>query len=142
MTTSSKPIVFAVLALLFLAVLPLQNPVPTVLEEQVSPMSSAGNFVDYELYMAAGGTFTTIEPQGNGQEGSLLGEGLSFQSNELLSDLTIKGESGQTIKINPFMKFESSDNTSTADLTFSLYSGSTFVKSITEEVNQRMSSII
>tara|TARA_B100001741_G_scaffold30660_1_gene21917 strand:- start:14168 stop:17041 length:2874 start_codon:yes stop_codon:yes gene_type:complete len=142
MTTSSKPIVFTVLALLFLAVIPLQNPVPTVLEEQVDPMSSSGSFVDYELYMVADNKLTTKEPQGSGQEVSLLGTGVSFQTNELLSDLTIKGESGRIVKINPFMKFQSSDNQSTADLTLSLYSGSDLIESITEVIENPCTGIL
>jgi len=142
MTASSKPIVFTVLTLLFLAVLPLQNPVPTVLEEQVDPMSSSGSFVDYELYMVADNKLTTKEPQGSGQEVSLLGTGVSFQTNELLSDLTIKGESGRIVKINPFMKFQSSDNQSTADLTFSLYSGSDLIESITEVIENPCTGIL
>ena len=51
MTMSSKPVVFAVLIALFLAVVPLENPAPIELEEVTQPMLSAGSFVDYELYL-------------------------------------------------------------------------------------------
>ena len=41
MTMSSKPVVFAVLIALFLAVVPLENPAPIELEEITQPMLSA-----------------------------------------------------------------------------------------------------
>ena len=137
MTMSSKPVVFAVLIALFLAVMPLENPVPVELEETIQPMSSSGGFVDYELYLDEiqnNNVLTTIEPSGSDKTVSVLGGGLSFQTNELLSDLTVKGKSGQIVKVTAFMKFESSENTSTADVTFTLFSGSSVVATMTEEL--------
>ena len=137
MTMSSKPVVFAVLLALFLAVMPLENPVPVELEETTQPMSSSGGFVDYELFLdeiSNSNVLTTIEPSGSDKTVSILGGGLSFQTNELLSDLTVKGKSGQIVKVTAFMKFESSENTSTADVTFTLFSGSSVVATMTEEL--------
>ena len=137
MTMSSKPVVFAVLIALFLAVTPLENPVPVELEETIQPMSSSGGFVDYELFLDetnSNRVLTTIEPSGSDKTVSILGGGLSFQTNELLSDLTVKGKSGQIVKVTAFMKFESSENTSTADVTFTLFSGSSVVATMTEEL--------
>ena len=134
---SSKPVVFAVLIALFLAVMPLENPVPVELEETIQPMSSSGGFVDYELFLdeiSNSNVLTTIEPSGSDKTVSILGGGLSFQTNELLSDLTVKGKSGQIVKVTAFMKFESSENTSTADVTFTLFSGSSVVATMTEEL--------
>ena len=134
---SSKPVVFAVLIALFLAVTPLENPVPVELEETIQPMSSSGGFVDYELFLDetnSNRVLTTIEPSGSDKTVSILGGGLSFQTNELLSDLTVKGKSGQIVKVTAFMKFESSENTSTADVTFTLFSGSSVVSTMTEEL--------
>ena len=134
---SSKPVVFAVLIALFLAVMPLENPVPVELEETIQPMSSSGGFVDYELFLDetnSNRVLTTIEPSGSDKTVSILGGGLSFQTNELLSDLTVKGKSGQIVKVTAFMKFESSENTSTADVTFTLFSGSSVVSTMTEEL--------
>ena len=134
---SSKPVVFAVLLALFLAVMPLENPVPVELEETIQPMSSSGGFVDYELFLdeiSNSNVLTTIEPSGSDKTVSILGGGLSFQTNELLSDLTVKGKSGQIVKVTAFMKFESSENTSTADVTFTLFSGSSVVATMTEEL--------
>ena len=134
---SSKPVVFAVLIALFLAVMPLENPVPVGLEETIQPMSSSGGFVDYELFLdeiSNSNVLTTIEPSGSDKTVSILGGGLSFQTNELLSDLTVKGKSGQIVKVTAFMKFESSENTSTADVTFTLFSGSSVVATMTEEL--------
>ena len=137
MTMSSKPVVFAVLIALFLAVMPLENPMPVELEETIQPMSSSGGFVDYELFLDetnSNRVLTTIEPSGSDKTVSILGGGLSFQTNELLSDLTVKGKSGQIVKVTAFMKFESSENTSTADVTFTLFSGSSVVATMTEEL--------
>ncbi|MDP6223439.1 MAG: hypothetical protein QGF34_00055 [Candidatus Poseidoniaceae archaeon] len=141
MTMSSKPVVFAVLIALFLAVIPIENPPPVVLEEISQPMSSSGGFVDYELYLDQKSVnnqpvdfITTIEPAGSEVVASVLGAGLEFPTNELLSDLTVKGKSGQIVKVTAFMKFQSSDNSSTADVTFTLFSGSSVVATMTEQL--------
>ena len=141
MTMSSKPVVFAVLIALFLAVVPLENPAPIELEEITQPMLSAGSFVDYELYLdritkdqVTFNALTTIEPTGGAIEESVLGGGLTFQTNELLSDLSVKGKSGPIVKVTTFMKFQSSDNSSTADLTLELFAGSSRVASHTEQL--------
>ena len=63
MTMSSKPVVFAVLIALFLAVVPLENPAPVELEEVTEPMSSSGSFVDYELFLdQKGSTISLLIP--------------------------------------------------------------------------------
>ena len=68
---SSNRFVFAVLISLFLAVVPLNNPIEMLQEEEkIQPVG--GVLEDYELYFDDGTSLTTIETSGSYEETSLL----------------------------------------------------------------------
>ena len=123
--------VYAVLISLFLAVVPLNNPVEMLQEESVI-QSVGGVLEDYELYFDDGTSLTTIEPSGSYEETSLLGSGVVFETEELISDLTIEGKSSSEVRIFNYLKFQSSNNQSTAEITFRLYAGSDVIDTYTE----------
>ena len=50
----------------------------------------------------------------------------------LISDLTIEGKSSDQVRVFAYMKFESSNNQSTADVNFKLYAGSALIDQFTE----------
>ena len=123
--------VYAVLISLFLAVVPLNNPVEMLQEEgKIQPVG--GVLEDYELYFDDGTSLTTIEPSGSYEETSLLGSGVVFETEELISDLTIEGKSSSEVRIFNYLKFQSSNNQSTAEITFRLYAGSDVIDTYTE----------
>lgn len=128
---SSSRFVFAVLISLFLAVVPLNNPVE-MLQEEAKIQSVGGVLEDYELYFDDGTSLTTIEPSGSYEETSLLGSGVVFETEELISDLTIEGKSSSEVRIFNYLKFQSSNNQSTAEITFRLYAGSDVIDTYTE----------
>ena len=128
---SSNRFVFAVLISLFLAVVPLNNPVEMLQEEEkIQPVG--GVLEDYELYFDDGTSLTTIEPSGSYEETSLLGSGVEFKTEELISDLTIEGKSSSEVRIFNYLKFQSSNNQSTAEITFRLKAGSDVIDTYTE----------
>ena len=131
MTMSSNRLVYAVLISLFLAVVPMNNPVE-VLSDDATIQPVGGVLEDYELYLDDGTSLTTIEPSGSYDETSLLGSGVVFQTEELISDLTIEGKSSSEVRLFTYLKFESSNNQSTSDVTFRLYAGSDIIDSFTE----------
>ena len=131
MTTSSSRFVHAVLITLFLAVLPLNNPAE-ILEEETNVQPVGGVLEDYELYLDGDTSLTTVEPSGGYDETSLLGSGVVFDTDELISDLTIEGKSSDQVRVFAYMKFESSNNQSTADVNFKLYAGSALIDQFTE----------
>ena len=131
MTTSSSRFVHAVLITLFLAVLPLNNPAE-ILEEETNVQPVGGVLEDYELYLDGDTSLTTVEPSGSYDETSLLGSGVVFDTDELISDLTIEGKSSDQVRVFAYMKFESSNNHSTADVNFKLYAGSALIDQFTE----------
>ena len=131
MTTSSSRFVHAVLITLFLAVLPLNNPAE-ILEEETNVQPVGGVLEDYELYLDGDTSLTTVEPSGSYDETSLLGSGVVFDTDELISDLTIEGKSSDQVRVFAYMKFESSNNQSTADVNFKLYAGSALIDQFTE----------
>ena len=108
MTTSSNGLVYAVLITLFLAVVPLNN-TPELLRDEVTVQPAGGVLEDYELYFDDDTTLTTIEPSGSYDETSLLGSGVVFDTDELISDLTIEGKTSSEVRIFVYMKFESSN---------------------------------
>ena len=131
MTMSSNRFVFAVLISLFLAVVPLNNPVEILQEEEkIQPVG--GVLEDYELYFDDGTSLTTIEPSGSYEETSLLGSGVEFETEELISDLTIEGKSSSEVRIFNYLKFQSSNNQSTAEITYRLKAGSDVIDTYTE----------
>ena len=133
---SSRPFVIAVLISLLLALIPLQQPASSALEEESEVFSTVGSLEDYDLFLGKDSDdsgndldLTTIEPEGSDVEQSILNSGISFYTNELLSDLTIYGESGSNARITAIMQFESGNNNeSTADVTFKLYTGSDLIR--------------
>ena len=128
---SSNRFVFAVLISLFLAVVPLNNPVEILQEEEkIQPVG--GVLEDYELYFDDGTSLTTIEPSGSYEETSLLGSGVEFETEELISDLTIEGKSSSEVRIFNYLKFQSSNNQSTAEITYRLKAGSDVIDTYTE----------
>ena len=128
---SSNRFVFAVLISLFLAVVPLNNPVEMLQEEEkIQPVG--GVLEDYELYFDDGTSLTTIEPSGSYEETSLLGSGVEFETEELISDLTIEGKSSSEVRVFNYLKFQSSNNQSTAEITYRLKAGSDVIDTYTE----------
>ena len=96
---SSNRLVYAVLISLFLAVVPMNNPVE-VLSDDATIQPVGGVLEDYELYLDDGTSLTTIEPSGKHDETSLLGSGVVFQTEELISDLTIEGKSSSEVRLS------------------------------------------
>ena len=128
---SSNRFVFAVLISLFLAVVPLNNPIEMLQEEdKIQPVG--GVLEDYELYFDDGTSLTTIEPSGSYEETSLLGSGVEFETEELISDLTIEGKSSSEVRVFNYLKFQSSNNQSTAEITYRLKAGSDVIDTYTE----------
>ena len=102
---SSNRVVFAVLIALLVSLLPLNNPV-AVLPEQDEVNSVGASLEDYELYFDDATSLTTKEPTGTRNETSLLGSGVTFDTDELISDLTIEGKSSSEVRIFAIMKFK------------------------------------
>ena len=135
---SSKRFVFAVLLSLLIATVPLEHSEESLFEDVREPLQTSGDLEDYELYLDRDRNdegneldFTTIEPSGSNLEASILGNGIKFYTNELLSDLTIYGKSGNSARIFAFMQFETSDN-ATADVTVKLFAGDSLIEQHTE----------
>ncbi|MEC7260846.1 MAG: hypothetical protein VXV71_00310 [Candidatus Thermoplasmatota archaeon] len=114
-----------------MAVVPLNNPIEMLQEEEkIQPVG--GVLEDYELYFDDGTSLTTIEPSGSYEETSLLGSGVEFKTEELISDLTIEGKSSSEVRIFNYLKFQSSNNQSTAEITYRLKAGSDVIDTYTE----------
>lgn len=128
---SSNRVVFAVLIALLVSLLPLNNPV-AVLPEQDEVNSVGASLEDYELYFDDATSLTTKEPTGTRNETSLLGSGVTFDTDELISDLTIEGKSSSEVRIFAIMKFEAPTTNSTADVTFKLFAGSDLIDQFTK----------
>ena len=134
MSMSSKRFVFAVLLSLLFVTVPLEHSEESLFEDAREPLQTSGDLEDYELYLDRDRNdegneldFTTIEPSGSNLEDSILGNGIKFYTNELLSDLTIYGKSGNSARIFAFMQFETSDN-ATADVTVKLFAGDSLIE--------------
>ena len=77
------------------------------------------------------GSITTEEPSGSHQEESALG-GLTFRSNEMISDLQIYGrDNTDLVTLTVFMQFKGTEG-STADVTYSLDAGGSEIDSVSE----------
>jgi uncharacterized membrane protein len=116
---------------------PLDNAEQSTFSETEIVSSVGENLEDYELFLDlvdGDDAITTIQPEGNQIEDSLLGTGIQFESEEMISDLTVKGKSNDEVKILVFLKWRASQNTSTAEASFKLYSGSDLVKQTTEDL--------
>ena len=134
MTMSSNRFVYAVLIALFIAVLPMNHPVD-ILPDEDMVQSAGGVLEDYELYLESSSKLTTIEPSGSYSEDTLFGSGMNFQTDELISDLTIEGKSSSEVRIFAYIKFESSNNQSTSEVNFKLYAGSDLIRQHTESLS-------
>ncbi len=134
MTMSSNRFVYAVLIALFIAVLPMNHPID-ILPDEDMVQSAGGVLEDYELYLESSSKLTTIEPSGSYSEDTLFGSGMNFQTDELISDLTIEGKSSSEVRIFAYIKFESSNNQSTSEVNFKLYAGSDLIRQHTESLS-------
>ncbi len=136
---SSNRFVFLVLISLLLMGVPLDNAEQSTFSETEIVSSVGENLEDYELFLDSvdgDDAITTIQPEGNQIEASLLGTGIQFESEEMISDLTVKGKSNDEVKILVFLKWRASQNTSTAEASFKLYSGSGLVEQVTEDLGE------
>ena len=118
---------------------PLDNAEQSTFSETEIVSSVGENLEDYELFLDSvdgDDAITTIQPEGNQIEASLLGTGIQFESEEMISDLTVKGKSNDEVKILVFLKWRASQNTSTAEASFKLYSGSDLVEQVTEDLGE------
>ncbi|MBL6881478.1 MAG: hypothetical protein ISR08_00620 [Candidatus Poseidoniaceae archaeon] len=134
---SSNRFVFVALISLLLMGMPLQNTEQSLFSETETVSSVGENLEDYELYLdSVGGddTITTLQPEGSQEESSILGNGIQFESDEMISDLNIKGKSNDQVKIVVYLKWRASDNNSDAEAIFKLYSGSSLVEQTTEDL--------
>ena len=133
MTMSSNRFVPAVLIALLFSLLPLSNPVDVLaIDDEVMPVG--GSFEDYELYLNETSSLLTKEPESTYKETSLLGGGAQFSTIELISDLTIEGKSSSEVRLFVYMKFESPNSTSTAEVNFELFAGSDQIDEYTEQI--------
>ena len=117
--------------------MPLENQEQSTFSETKIVSNVSENLEDYELYLDSDDgddTITTLPPEGGQAESSILGDGILFESNEMISDLSVKGKSNNQVKIVVYLKWRASQNTSNAEATFKLYSGSSLVEQITEDL--------
>ena len=136
---SSNRFVFLALISLLLMGIPLQNAEQPTLYEADFVSSVGEDLEDYELYLDlidGDNAITTLQPEGSQKESSVLGSGIQFESDEMISDLDIEGKSSNEIKVVVYLKWRASQNTSTAEATFKLYSGSNLVEQITEDLGE------
>ena len=134
---SSNRFVFVALISLLLMSIPLENGEQSSFSEPEIVSSVGENLEDYELYLDlidGDNTITTLQPEGSQKEASVLGNGIQFESDEMISDLNIKGKSSDEVKVVVYLKWRASQNTSTAAATFKLYSGSTLVEQRTVDL--------
>ena len=116
---------------------PLDNTEQSTLSGNEIVSSVGENFEDYELFLDEADndkTLTTIQPAGNHEDASLLETGIRFESDEMISDLTVEGKSNDEIKVVVYLKWRASQGDSEAEATFKLYSGTTLVKQVTEDL--------
>ena len=134
---SSSRFVFVAIISLLLMSIPLENGERSSFDEPEIVSSVGENLEDYELYLdliEGDDTITTLQPEGSQTEASVLGNGIQFESDEMISDLNIKGKSSDEVKVVVYLKWRASQNDSTAEATFKLYSGSTLVEQMTEDL--------
>lgn len=132
-----------VLISLLLMGVPLDNAEQSTFSETETVSSVGENLEDYRLYLDeidGDDRITTIQPDGNQIEASLLGNGIQFESEEMISDLTVKGKSNDEVEIVVYLKWRASQNQSTAEASFKLYSGSNLVEQITEDLGDPQSA--
>ena len=110
------------------------------LEESPTVKQIPANLETYNLFLGEAsdsggdGSITTMEPEGNQEESSIL-SGVDFRSVDLISDLTVYGQGSATeIHLYIYLQFRGQEQ-STADLTFTLNAvgGATYTETITLE---------
>lgn len=131
------------------SVLPMSVPQDIVSREENTlaeepTVSSAGgdcsSCQSYDLYLdemtsesGGDGSITTEEPSGSHQEESALG-GITFQSNEMISDLQVYGRgSTDIVTLSLYIQFRGTTG-STADITYSLSAGGSEIDSFSETI--------
>ena len=110
------------------------------LEDVPTVKQIPANLETYNLFLGEAsdsggdGSITTMEPEGNQEESSIL-SGVDFRSDDLISDLTLYGQGIETeIHLYIYLQFRGQEQ-STADLTFTLNAvgGATYTETITLE---------
>ncbi len=126
-----------IILLMLSSTMPISSPGASLSEVSQTSFVPA-NLKSYDLYLDSpnstingDGSIVTMEPSESHEEKTAVG-GLEFRSRELISDLTIygSGSSGDKIELTIYLKFEGQDG-STADLTFTLQSGTADIASET-----------
>lgn len=136
---SSNRFVFVALISLLLMGMPLQNTEQTLFSETETVSSVGGNLEDYELFLDSvegDDAITTIQPEGSQEESSLLENGIRFESEEMISDLTVEGKSNNEVKVIVYLKWRASQGDSDAEASFKLYSGTELVEQVTEDLGE------
>ena len=116
-------------------------PFDSVLDDEPEVLQSESECTScqsYDLYLdemtsesGGDGSITTEEPSGSHQRESALG-GLTFRSNEMISDLQIYGrDNTDLVTLTVFMQFKGTEG-STADVTYSLDAGGSEIDSVSE----------
>jgi uncharacterized membrane protein len=134
---SSNRLIFLVMISLLLVGIPLENSEKATLSEAEIVAPVIENLENYELYLdqvSNNNIITTVQPGENEETASLLGDGIEFRTGEMISDLTAKGKSNCQVKVVVYLKWRATDNTSTAEASFKLYSGSELVNQHTEDL--------
>lgn len=135
---SSKRFVFVALISLLLMGIPLENAEQSTFSETENVYSVGEELEDYELYLDFGqvdgadsddkNILTTLKPDSSDQEASLLGNGVQFETGELISDLNIQGTVGNDIRVIVYLRWRASTQNATAEVSFKLSAGSTLIK--------------
>ena len=136
---SSNRFVFVALISLLLMGMPLQNTEQSLFSETETVSSVGGNLEDYELFLDSvegDDAITTIQPEGSQKEASLLENGIRFESEEMISDLTVEGKSNNEVKVVVYLKWRASQGDSDAEASFKLYSGTELVEQVTEDLGE------
>lgn len=136
---SSNRFVFVALISLLLMGMPLQNTEQSLFSETETVSSVGGNLEDYELFLDSvegDDAITTIQPEGSQEESSLLENGIRFESEEMISDLTVEGKSNNEVKVIVYLKWRASQGDSDAEASFKLYSGTELVEQVTEDLGE------
>ncbi len=139
LTMSSNRFVFVALISLLLMGMPLQNTEQSLFSETETVSSVGGNLEDYELFLDSvegDDAITTIQPEGSQKESSLLENGIRFESEEMISDLTVEGKSNNEVKVIVYLKWRASQGDSDAEASFKLYSGTELVEQVTEDLGE------
>ncbi len=117
--------------------IPLENAEKATLSETENVSSVIEDFEDYDLYLdkkSENNIITTAEPGSNEETVSLFENGVTFYTSEMISDLTAKGKTSCEVKVVVYLKWRATQNESTAEANFKLYSGSELVQQYTQDL--------